>query len=262
MVHGIICDFLTAVSRRKQKRILDKRTTLNKKRLQMAIDSPKHIAINKELKADLCQHVNDWLKIDENSPYNYEPIDGVFRLAGTGSLGLERYAFLLKSLNETGYKYILLDMKEASTSSLAPFVDASQPPWPSEADRIVTIQRRMQNRCPALLSTSGFRGKSFIMQEMQPTKDSIDFRLLKDRYRDMYSVIDSMAMLTASSQLRSTGQEGSAITDSLKQFGADARWQEPILEYALQYSYRVRQYYKDFLEDKTAGTGSAADQSD
>jgi uncharacterized protein (DUF2252 family) len=153
-------------------------------------------------------------------------------------------------------------MKEASTSSLAPFVDASQPPWPSEADRIVTIQRRMQNRCPALLSTSGFRGKSFIMQEMQPTKDSIDFRLLKDRYRDMYSVIDSMAMLTASSQLRSTGQEGSAITDSLKQFGADARWQEPILEYALQYSYRVRQYYKDFLEDKTAGTGSAADQSD
>jgi uncharacterized protein (DUF2252 family) len=248
-VKGIICDFLTAVGRRKQKMILDRRTVQKKKKLQIITDSRKHLKIKEPLKEELHHHIDEWLKTDDNSPYNYKVIDGVFRLAGTGSVGLERYAFLLKSLNDTGFKYILLDMKEASPSSLAPYIDVPQPSWRSEADRVVTIQKRMQNRCPPLLSTSEFRGKSFIMQEMQPSKDSIDFRLLKDRYRDMYSVIDSMAMLTASSQLRSTGQDGSSITDGLKQFAGDAGWQEPLLQYALQYSHKVRGYYKDFLED-------------
>ena len=249
MAHGIICDFLAKVARRKQQIILKKRTIFRKKRLRIITDSPKHFLIEKTLKKDLYQHINEWLKNDDNSPYNYKVIDGVFRLAGTGSVGLERYAFLLKSLNQTGHKYILLDMKEAARSSLAPYISAVQPNWTSEADRIVSVQRRMQNRYSALLSTSEYRGKSFIMQEMQPTKDSIDFIALIDRYRDMYEVIDSMAMLTASSQLRSTGQDGSAITDELKRFAGDTAWHEKILDYARKYSYTVKGYYKDFLED-------------
>ncbi len=249
MAQGIICDFLTKVGRRKQRIILDKRTVFKKRRLHIITASPKHFRITDTLKKGLFQHVSEWLKNDENSPYNYKVIDGVFRLAGTGSVGLERYAFLLKSLNETGFKHILLDMKEAAPSSLAPFITAGQPAWQTEADRIVSVQRKMQNRCPALLSTSEFNGKSFIMQEMQPTKDSIDFNLLKNRYRDMYSVIDSMAMLTASSQLRSSGQNGSAITDELKAFADDTNWQDKVLEYAMQYSLKVKDYYRDFLAD-------------
>lgn len=249
MARGIICDFLSKVGKRKQRMILDKRTVFRKKKLQMVTASPKHFKIEDKLRTELYEHVNAWLKIDENSPYNYKVIDGVFRLAGTGSVGLQRYAFLLKSLNETGFKHILLDMKEASPSSLAPFIVAGQPSWSSQANRIVSIQRKMQNRCPALLSTSEFRGKSFIMQEMQPTKDSIDFKELIDRYRDMYSVIDSMAMLTASAQLRSTGQDGSAITDELKRFAGDPAWQEKILIYAQQYAAKVKAYYGDFLQD-------------
>jgi uncharacterized protein (DUF2252 family) len=249
MARGIICDFLTKVAKRKQRMILDKRTVFKKRRLQMITDSPKHFLIEKKLKEELCVHVDKWLKMDDNSPYNYKVIDGVFRLAGTGSVGLERYAFLLKSSNDSGYKYILLDMKEASPSSLSPFCSVKQPSWTSEADRIVSVQRRMQNRCPALLSTSEFRGKSFIMQEMQPTKDSIDFVALVDRYRDMYSVIDSMAMLMASSQLRSTGQDGSAVTDELKRFAANTAWQDQVLEFAKGYAERMKAYYAEFLED-------------
>jgi uncharacterized protein (DUF2252 family) len=249
MAQGIIRDFLGAVAKRKQRMVLNKRTVLKKRRLRIVTDSPKHFKIADELKGELYQHVDNWLKIDENSPYNYKVIDGVFRLAGTGSVGLERYAFLLKSLNETGFKYILLDMKEAAPTSLGPFVGREQPAWMSEAERVVSVQRRMQNRCPALLSTSEFKGKSFIMQEMQPTKDSINFRLLKNRYRDMYCVIDAMAMLTASSQLRSTGQDGSATTDELKAFAQDPGWQEKVLAYSMKYALKVRGYYAAFLED-------------
>jgi uncharacterized protein (DUF2252 family) len=249
IAQGIICDFLTAVSKRKQRNILEKRTTFNKKKVQMLVDNPKHFKLKEDLKKELSLHIKGWLRVDEDSPYNYKVVDGIFRLAGTGSVGLERYTFLLKSLNKTGFKYILLDMKEAAPSSLAPYVDIGQPSWKSEADRVISVQRRMQNRCPDLLSTSEFRGKSFIMQEMQPTKDSIDFKLLKDRYRDMYSVIDSMAMLTASSQLRSSGQDGSAVTDELKCFARDMNWQKAVLDYAIQYSYKVRDYYKEFMAD-------------
>lgn len=246
---GIICDFLTAVAKRKQSMILAKKACLRKKRVQILTDSPKHFKLPRETKRELMEHVTSWLKIDEHSPYNYKVVDAVFRLAGTGSIGVERYAFLLKSLNETGFKYILLDMKEAVPSSLAPYQFSPQPAWKSEADRVVSAQRRMQNRCPALLSTSMFRGKPFIMQEMQPSKDSINFRLLRDRYRDMYSVIDSMAMLTASAQLRSSGQDGSGITDELKAFGKEKGWQEAVLKYAGDYARRVQEHYAAFVAD-------------
>jgi uncharacterized protein (DUF2252 family) len=249
MAKGIICDFLSGVAKRKQRIILEKKASLRKKKVQMLTDTPKHFKLNRETKRALMEHVTAWLKVDEHSPYNYKVVDGVFRLAGTGSVGVERYAFLLKSLNETGFKYILLDMKEAAPSALAPYLLSSQPAWLSEADRVISAQRRMQNRCPALLSTSTFRGKSFIMQEMQPAKDSINFRLLRDRYRDMYSVIDSMAMLTASAQLRSSGQNGSATTDELKAFGRDEGWQDSVLTYAAQYARQVREYYDAFVED-------------
>lgn len=247
--HGIICDFLDRVSKRKQKRILQKRTTFEKKNMAMLLENPKHLKLKKATRKALCEHVQSWLKVDDNSPYNYTVLDGVFRLAGTGSVSLERYAIVLKSDNSTGPKYLLLDMKEAAPSSLAPWVRVGQPAWPSEAERVVTLQKRMQNRFPALLSYSSYDGKSFIMQEMQPTKDNINFGLLDDRYRDMYNVIDSMAALAASSHIRSSGQDGSCITDDLKAFGRRDDWQDAVLKYAREYAMRMNVYYQAFLHD-------------
>ncbi|HEY2649869.1 MAG TPA: DUF2252 family protein, partial [Puia sp.] len=115
---GIVCDFLTAVSKRKQKDILHKKTIEHKNKLELLLDDPKHIELKKSLKKDLTGHITNWLKNDSNSPYNYKVLDAVFRLAGTASVGTHRYAILLKSLNATGEKYLLLDMKEAIPSSL------------------------------------------------------------------------------------------------------------------------------------------------
>lgn len=260
MAKGIICDFLAGVAKRKQRIILEKKASLRKKKVQILTDSPKHFKLNRETRLALMDHITAWLEVDDHSPYNYRVVDAVFRLAGTGSIGVERYAFLLKSVNDTGFKYILLDMKEAVPSSLAVFLDTPQPAWLSEADRVISAQRRMQNRCPALLSTSIFRGKPFVMQEMQPTKDSINFRLLRDRYRDMYSVIDNMAMLTASAQLRSSGQDASATTDDLKAFGAQEGWQEAVLTYAARYARQVQEYYASFVDD--AGRLGLADEAE
>jgi len=250
---GIVCEFLTHASKRKQRDILEKRTIVKKNRLAILMEDPRHLGLKKELQQELSQHLSEWLKNDGNSPYNYKVTDAVFRLAGTGSVGVKRYAFLLKSLNKEGEKYLLLDMKESKPSSLQPYCPLQQPEWGSEAERIVSIQRRMQNRAPALLSTTHFRADSFVIQEMQPTKDSIDFKLIKKRYRDMYQVVDDMAMLTASSQLRSAGRQGSASADDLIAFGQDPSWQKDLLEYAIDYSVQVKEQYAHFVAEYANG---------
>ena len=246
---GIVCEFLTAVSKRRQKEILAKRTILKKNKLEILLDDPRHFKLEKKLKEDLFIHIKHWLKNDGNSPYNYKVTDAVFRLAGTGSVGVKRYALLLKSLNEEGEKYILIDMKQSKPSSLLPYIEIPQPSWKSESDRVVTLQQMMQNRPPALLSTTVFRDEAYVIQEMQPTKDSINFKLIKKEYRNIFQVIDDMAMLTASSQLRSSGRKGSAIADELSAFGQNDQWQEAILKYASDYSSQVKKYYQQFIRE-------------
>jgi len=167
---GIVYDFLSTVSKRKRKRILKKRTIKNKKGLLILKKHPKHFPIEEPLKTELSNHINNWLHFDGNSPYNYQVIDATFRVAGTGSLGLNRYVLLLKSINNVGEKYLLIDMKEAIQSSLQPYIQIQQPEWPLQAERIRSVQYIMQNRAPALLSTSVFRNKSYLIQEMQPEK--------------------------------------------------------------------------------------------
>jgi uncharacterized protein (DUF2252 family) len=246
---GIVREFLRVVNKRKQQDILSKKTVVRKNKLQILLDDPKHFKLEKKLKKDLGEHIKQWLKTDEDSPYNYKVVDAVFRLAGTGSIGVKRYAVLLKSSNDTGEKYLLVDMKQSVPSSLLPYVKFKQPDWENEAERIVNIQKRMQNRAPALLSTSRFLDDHFVMQEMQPTKDSINFKLIKKEYRNIYQVIDDMAMLTASSQIRSSGRQGSANADELVKLGLNLEWQEKLLQYAIDYSHTVRTDYMNFLKD-------------
>jgi len=175
----------------------------------------------------------------------------VFRLAGTGSIGLKRYLFLLKSTN-TKNKYLLLDMKQARPSSVQPYLPVQQLAWETEAERVIGIKQRMQNVSAALLSTTVFRGESYIIQELQPVKDSIKFKQLRD-YRDMYQVVDDMAALTASAQLRCGGMQGSATIDDLMAFGHDEGWQEAVIAYAQKYARKTKQYYKSYLRDVKTG---------
>jgi hypothetical protein len=141
-------------------------------------------------------------------------------------------------------------MKQAASSSLAPYTNLLQPTFLNEASRVADLQRRMQNRPPALLSSTIFKGQPFIIQEMQPEKDSINFRLLKDRYRDMYQVVDSMGILTASAQLRSAGRQGAANIDDLILFGGDESWQETVAAYARQYARQVKTNYQAYIRER------------
>jgi uncharacterized protein (DUF2252 family) len=244
---GIVCEFLTAISKRDAKKVLRKKAVLKKHKI--LLDNPKHFKLKPSLKKEILNHMVKWLKNDGDSPYNYKAVDAVFRLAGTGSIGLKRYAILLKTINNTGEKHILVDMKQAVPSSLNPFLKVKQPKWNSEAERVIAIQQRMQNRHPALLSSTIFKGEPFIIQEMQPYKDSINFKVIKEEYRNIFQVIDDMAMLTASSQLRASGRQGAAAADELIAFGENDKWRDFVIDYAVKYAAQVKADYMDFLKE-------------
>ena len=243
---GIVCAFLTAVEKRRQKDLLRKRTVPKKKKLALSLEHEKQFELDKTLKKELTAHINEWIATSNDGPYNFKVLDAIFRLAGTGSVGVRRYLFLLKSLN-TKNKYLLLDMKQARTSSLQPYVNIKQPAWASEAERVIDVQQRMQNVLPSLQGTTIFKDDAYTLQEMQPTEDKINFELIKDQYRDIYQVIDDMALLTASAQLRSGGRQGSAIIDELIAFGEDTQWHEAVLKYAVKYAKQVKRDYKEFI---------------
>jgi len=58
-----------------------------------------------------------------------------------------------------------------------------------------------------------------------------------------------MAMLTASSQLRASGRQGAGTADELIAFGQNTKWQEFVINYALQYAAKVKTDYLTFLTE-------------
>ncbi len=249
---GIVCDFLTAADKTTEKELLKKRTVSKKKKIMLSLEDERHFKLDKKLQQELKTHVDEWIANSSDGPYNYKVKGVIFRLAGTGSLGLKRYLFLLKSTN-TKNKYLLVDMKQSATSSVQPYVQVKQLQWTTEAERIISIQKRMQNVSASLLSTTVFRDDPYVIQELQPVKDTIKFKLLKDQYRDIYQVIDDMASLVASAQLRSGGIQGSSIIDDLSAFGASDEWQEAVIDYSMKYAKKVNRDYQQYLKDYKKG---------
>ena len=249
---GIVKRFLKTVKKRKESDLIDRIRKKKSADLKINIDNIKFFEIDKNLKQALIQHITGWINDTTAWPKNYTVSDAAFRVAGTGSVGLKRYMFLLRN-DKVKNRYALLDMKEGAKSSLAPYNTVKQPVWASEAERVVNIKQRMQNVSPALLSTTLFKGANYVLQEMQPIADKLNLNTLIGDYGNTKQVIKDMALLLASSQLRSGGIQHSAIIDDLVKFGHRQDWQEPVLIYARLYAKQVIKDYNEFAADYKKG---------
>jgi uncharacterized protein (DUF2252 family) len=251
IAQGILRTFLTNVATRKQKELLRDRTIDKKGRIALAIDNTRLFKISKSLRQDLMEFIQSWLA-SRKLLQPHRVLDVGFRLAGTGSVGMKRYLFLLQS-EANPKKYFFLDMKQAGPSSVQPHLPFQQPAWESEAQRVIAIQYRMQNVSPALLSAAEFQGDSYALKEMQPMADKVDFNLIKDRPKDVEQVIHDMALMSASSQLRSSGHQGAAVADELIMFGINSNWQDSLLDYATKYADQVKQDYQSYAKEYKSG---------
>jgi uncharacterized protein (DUF2252 family) len=128
----------------------------------------------------------------------------------------------------------LLDLKEATPCSLLPYLrlklpKLAQPRWPSEAHRVVAVQRRMQAVSAAFLHPVLFGTGAYVLRGLQPSEDRVTLDRSSQSMDQLQQVLASMGRLLAWAQLRSAGREGSATADELIAFGQRSKWREKML---------------------------------
>lgn len=242
---GLIKTLLEKVEIRKESKLLKQRTSKVYRYSRLQIDNLKSFAIHSSTRKEVLKAVKQLLK-SKTSDRKWKALDAVYRVAGTGSIGIERYAVLVQ--DAVTLKKLILDVKEAMDSSLQDYTDIHQPKWKNNGDRIVHIQNRMQYVCPSWLDRLRIKQKWFVIKEIQPVADGIEFISFKAEMDKQEKLLYTLGQLTASAQLRSSGREGSAITDALISFGTDVSWQKSVTYYASKYALQVEKDYLEFCK--------------
>jgi uncharacterized protein (DUF2252 family) len=182
----------------------------------------------------------------------YRMLDAARRVAGKGSLGLERYVLLVEGKGSPDGNY-LLDLKLAVPSALPPALKLRQPRWESEASRVVTIQRIAQAISPALLHAVKMGAKSYVLKELQPMADRLDLAQWNGHIGRLELAISSMAAVTAWAQLRSCSRHGACTVESLQRYVAGSKWQRAFPALAAQCSERALQQWSAYCKVYDAG---------
>jgi uncharacterized protein (DUF2252 family) len=241
---GLIKDLLEELEHRKRKEFLNRYTKVKKGKRQLIINPKKIVTVSADRHAQLEAFIASWAATQEN-PKFFRVLDVVGRLAGTASLGMMRYLLLVEGKGSPDRNY-LLDLKQAHPACLQPFLTIPQPQWTSAAQRVETIQARMQAVPPALLHGLLLEKTPFLLRELQPTQDKLSLEQWDGKLERLEGVFTSMGRITAWTQLRSSGREGAAPADDLMNFAQRSDWQEPLLSYAEAYAIQVESDYQEF----------------
>jgi uncharacterized protein (DUF2252 family) len=212
------------------------------------IDGVRAEALAPRERAAVTQHLAEFVesvaKTGDQAKF-YRLIDVAARIAGTGSLGLRRYVALVRGHGGEDGR-VLLDIKQARPSAMAPYVGVPQPAWKSEAHRVAEIQWRMQAISPALLAPVSFGRRSYVLRELQPVEDRLALAHWNGKLSRLRRVVVTMGESLAWAQLRSASRQGSSDIDALIKFGRGHVWREPVLEYARLYAGKTVRYWREF----------------
>jgi uncharacterized protein (DUF2252 family) len=243
---GIVADLLEDLHRRKRGEFLDERTELNDGCRQLKIDKDKILGVSDSKYQSIARSIKLWASRQVNPDF-FEVLDIGFRVAGTGSLGLDRYLILVTGKGSPDSNY-LLDFKQQLGSSLQPYVLIQQPDWENSAARVIKIQQSVQSAPPALLAAIEFNGGSYSLRELQPTQDKISLKAGKISLAQLEQLIETMAEVTAAGHLNSSNKLGVTIERDLIAFGNRLDWQEEVLIYTSKYAQQVQRDYRDFCQ--------------
>ncbi len=242
---GLVKELLIGLQTRKRKDFLDERTEIKGKQRSLKLIDGKTTPVTDAQRKRVIEAIAQMASTQTN-PQFYTVLDVMHRIAGTGSLGLDRYVILVEGNGSPNQNY-LLDLKAARSSALQTYTPYSQPDWKNEAERITAIQDRFQESPPALLTPLMMQNQPYVLRELQPTADRVNLESKNGKIKRLKKVIKTMAEVTAWGQMRSTGRQKSAIADDLIAFAAAAKdWQPTLIEYARSYATQVERDYQEF----------------
>lgn len=115
---GLVRALLDGLRERQRTQFLAARTELRERRRVLRIDGKKALGVDKAQDAAVRAVVAQYAEAQPNPDF-YQVLDVARRIAGTGSLGVDRYAILVEGKGSPDGNYVL-DLKQALASSLVP----------------------------------------------------------------------------------------------------------------------------------------------
>lgn len=228
---GLVNKLLMALHGRERAVFLDKRTIRKGRERTLKVDGVKALPASEAQKSAVTTFLRNFAATQPN-PAFYTVLDVARRIAGTGSLGVERFVALIAGKGSPDGNY-LLDIKEAKPSALLPHLTRLgivQPVWTNEATRVVTVQKRMQAIDHAFLHSVELTGLPCILKGLQPSEDRVAIGEWGKKLERLTEVVETMGRILAWDQLRASGRSGSANADALIHFGEREDWCAEMLD--------------------------------
>jgi uncharacterized protein (DUF2252 family) len=242
---GLVGVLLDGLRQRGRRLFLDERapraTGKNKPR-QLRIDGQKALPASDAQRAQVSQFMHEFAK-SQAKPEFFEALDIARRVAGVGSVGLDRFVILVQGKGAPDGHY-LLDLKEAAPSCLATplkqHLKIKQTRWQTQAQRIVNIAERVQAVPMAFTHAVLMQERSFILRGLQPSEDRIRFVAQQTTLEEIRVLLTGLGQLVAWGELRSAGRNGSATADELMAFANKQKWPTRLLDVAQARAQQTR----------------------
>ncbi|MBI3480756.1 MAG: DUF2252 family protein [Nitrosomonadales bacterium] len=251
---GLVNALLTTLHGRERATFLDKRTIRKNHRRSLILDGVKALPASDAQKEMVTEFLDNFASM-QTEPKFFQVLDIGRRIAGTGSLGVERYVVLVEGKGSPDGNY-LLDIKEAKPSAMAPHLarlGIKQPGWLDEASRVVTVQNRMQAIDHAFLQAVKLDGLPCILKGLQPSEDRVAIGEWGKKLDRLKEVVATMGRVLAWDQLRASGRSGSASADELIAFAQRDDWVPEMLDVATEMTIMTRRQWEVFAGALSGG---------
>ena len=243
---GPVRELLASVIERKREDFLDSRTTQKGKQRALMIDGKRALAVSKAQRAQVRKFMQQFSKT-QSEPDFFEVLDVARRIAGNGSLGLDRFVVLVRGKGSPDNNY-LLDLKLTVPFALAPALALKQPAWTSQSERVVAITRRAQAVPVAFLHAVQMDGRDYVLRDLQPSADRVSFSEEVHNPHRLNELMQAIGQCTAWSHLRGSGRQRAAIADELIAFGSEQQWPKLLRKASAACADNVASEWKVFCE--------------
>ena len=241
---GMVRELLDSSRNRNRAQFLDRRTVRSGKGRRIRIDGKKALAVDARQRKRIEAFMRGFART-QPKPEFYRLLDVARRIAGTGSLGVERFVLLVEGKGSPDANY-LLDLKQALPSTLAPHLEARQPRWENEAQRVVCLQQRVQAISPAFLRPVVIDGVAYILKGLQPAQDRVALELWHGHFDRLRGLMTTLGEIVAWAELRSAGRQGSASADELIAFRRPKKWRTRMIAVARACQKQVDLDWREF----------------
>lgn len=253
---GLVRALLTQLRDRTRSGFLDARTVRQGQQRRFRLDGYKTLPVTPAQRTQVSTFMAKFA-LAQPQPAFYKVLDIARRIAGTGSLGVDRFAILVAGKGSPDQNY-LLDLKQALPSSIATHLPSIQPRWQDSAQRVVTVQQRMQAVPMAFLHAVEFNQQAYVLRALQPSEDRVTLHWPDHDLKRFLGLVDAMGQCVATAQLRSAGRQNSAIADALIAFGCRTRWQAKVLATASALATRTRRDWQTYCRAYDKGRFSVS----